>query len=146
MRDYEIAVPAAEPEPSGTASKAAAPVAAAESTHSNGAPAGLSALRNALLPEGAQAARFTTTLGADSKTVSGTVYAAQAPGDELRLLWVKVDEQIIPTSKTTPSLGVQRAKLMRGPQSIPSGATPACYRCCTHRTSCCARCVAAQTS
>ena len=57
----------------------------------------LGALRNALLPENALSARFTTTAGPNLSTVSGTVYAGAHPGEEQRILWFKVDERLIPT-------------------------------------------------
>ena len=57
----------------------------------------LSGLRNSLLPENALSARFTTTAGPDLKQVSGTVYAVAHPGEEQRILWLKIDERLIPT-------------------------------------------------
>lgn len=59
----------------------------------------LTSLRNSLLPEGAQSARFTTTVGAEAHKVSGTVYAAQFPNDEMRIYWLKIDDRLIPTGE-----------------------------------------------
>jgi translation initiation factor 2D len=58
---------------------------------------GIGLLRNSLLPEGALSARFSTTVGADLKTVNGTVYAGSHPDEEMRILWIKLDEKIIPS-------------------------------------------------
>jgi translation initiation factor 2D len=61
--------------------------------------AGLTAVRKSILPENALSARFTTTAGPDLKQVSGTVYVGSHEGtsDELRILWVKVEEKTYPT-------------------------------------------------
>lgn len=58
------------------------------------------ALRNALLPEGVQTARFTTTHGPDLKQVSGTVYVGAQSGDEARVLWFKIEDRMYPTVYT----------------------------------------------
>lgn len=58
------------------------------------------ALRNALLPEGVQTARFTTTHGPDLKQVSGTVYVGAYPGDDARVLWFKIEDRMYPTVYT----------------------------------------------
>ena len=60
--------------------------------------AGHSALRNTLLPESTQSARFTTTHGPELKPISGTVYVGSHDGDEPRILWVKMEEKMYPTS------------------------------------------------
>ena len=70
---------------------------------------GLGAVRNSLLPEGTQSARFTTTAGPDLKQVSGTVYVGAHPGTEQRVLWFSVDDQLIPTVYT----------LWKHPQLVP---------------------------
>lgn len=57
------------------------------------------ALRNSLLPDNAQSARFTTTHGPDLKQVSGTVYVG-SHGEEQRVLWVKLEEKMYPTVYT----------------------------------------------
>jgi translation initiation factor 2D len=64
------------------------------------ATAHLSALRNSLLPENAVSARFTTTHGPDLKLFSGTVYAGSHPGEEQRILWVKMNDRLVPTLYT----------------------------------------------
>lgn len=61
------------------------------------ATAEISSLRNALLPDNIQSARFTTTHGPDLKKVSGTVYVGTHPGDEQRVLWFKIEENLYPT-------------------------------------------------
>ncbi|KAH0341067.1 hypothetical protein KCU81_g6543, partial [Aureobasidium melanogenum] len=58
------------------------------------------ALRNALLPEGVQTARFTTTHGPDLKQVSGTVYVGAYSGDDARVLWFKIEDRMYPTVYT----------------------------------------------
>ncbi|KAK6004239.1 hypothetical protein QM012_009089 [Aureobasidium pullulans] len=58
------------------------------------------ALRNPLLPEGVQTARFTTTHGPDLKQVSGTVYVGAYPGDDARVLWFKIEDRMYPTVYT----------------------------------------------
>ena len=58
-----------------------------------------SALRNSLLPDNAQSARFTTTNGPDLKKVSGMVYVGAHPGEEQRILWVNIDEKLFPTGR-----------------------------------------------
>lgn len=70
---------------------------------------GLGTIRNSLLPEGTQSARFTTTAGPDLKQVSGTVYVGAHPGVEQRILWFSVDDQLIPTVYT----------LWKHPQLVP---------------------------
>ena len=54
-------------------------------------------LRNALLPEGSLSAKFSTYAGPDLKLVSGTVYAGSRNGGEVRILWLKLNERLIPT-------------------------------------------------
>ena len=58
---------------------------------------GLAASRNALLPENALYAKFTTTAGPELKQVSGTVYVGAHPGEAQRVLWVKLEERMFPT-------------------------------------------------
>ncbi|GAB7357665.1 hypothetical protein MBLNU459_g0156t1 [Dothideomycetes sp. NU459] len=57
-------------------------------------------LRNALLPDNVQSARFTTTHGPDLKQLSGTVYVGTHPGDEQRVLWFKIEDKLYPTVYT----------------------------------------------
>ena len=56
-------------------------------------------MRNRLLPDNVQSARFTTTHGPDLKKISGTLYIGAHPGDEQRILWVNVEDQMYPTGK-----------------------------------------------
>ncbi|KAH0541859.1 hypothetical protein FGG08_003664 [Glutinoglossum americanum] len=60
----------------------------------------LAALRNSLLPDSSLTARFTTTAGPDLKIVSGTIYVGAHPGDEQRILWVRMEERMFPTVYT----------------------------------------------
>ncbi|KAL9598166.1 MAG: hypothetical protein Q9219_004663 [cf. Caloplaca sp. 3 TL-2023] len=104
---------------------------------------GVGVIRNSLLPDNAQSARFTTTAGKDLKQVSGTVYIGAHPGEEQRVLWIKLDDKLIPTVYTlwknrkivpllhTPDVVLQKLKggadlmtpgLARGPP-FPSKAT-----------------------
>ncbi|KAF2755266.1 RNA binding protein-like protein Ligatin/Tma64 [Pseudovirgaria hyperparasitica] len=59
----------------------------------------ISNIRNALLPENALSARFTTTVGPDLKQVSGTVYVGSYRDDQ-RILWVKLEDRLYPTVYT----------------------------------------------
>ncbi|KAK8249449.1 hypothetical protein IWZ00DRAFT_271659 [Phyllosticta capitalensis] len=61
---------------------------------------GLTTLRNSLLPDGSLSARFTTTAGPDAKKVSGTIYVGAHPNQDLRVLWVKLEENVYPTVYT----------------------------------------------
>jgi len=65
--------------------------AAATTEHTN--------LRNSLLPDNIQSARFTTTHGPDLKQVSGTVYVGNQPGEDQRVLWFKIEEQMYPSGR-----------------------------------------------
>lgn len=58
-------------------------------------------LRNSLLPENTQTARFTTTHGPDLKQVSGTIYVGEHEGDsEARVLWFQVEGRMYPSVYT----------------------------------------------
>ncbi|PNS14476.1 Translation machinery-associated protein 64 [Sphaceloma murrayae] len=57
-------------------------------------------LRNALLPDNIQMAKFTTTHGPDLKKVSGTVYVGSQPGEDARVLWFKIEETTYPSVYT----------------------------------------------
>lgn len=57
----------------------------------------LTTLRQNILPENAQSARFSTTRGPELKQVNGTAYFGKHDGSEQRVLWVKVDDLIWPT-------------------------------------------------
>ncbi|MCJ1462270.1 hypothetical protein MMC07_000870 [Pseudocyphellaria aurata] len=69
----------------------------------------LGELRNSLLPEGSLSARFTTTVGPNLTQVSGFIYVGAHPGEEQRVLWIKIDERLVPTVYT----------LWRHPQLVP---------------------------
>lgn len=71
----------------------------AEGDHAKGT-SGIGAVRNSLLPEGCQSARFTTTAGPDLKQVSGTVFVGAYPGKEPRVLWLSINDRLIPTVYT----------------------------------------------
>ncbi|GME27825.1 RNA binding protein ligatin tma64 [Neofusicoccum parvum] len=62
--------------------------------------AGLTSLRNSLLPDNSLSARITTTSGPDAKQVSGTVYVGAYPGEDQRILWVKLEDKMHPTVYT----------------------------------------------
>ncbi|KAL8927878.1 MAG: hypothetical protein Q9172_001178 [Xanthocarpia lactea] len=104
---------------------------------------GLGAIRNALLPDNAQSARFTTTAGQDLKQVSGTIYVGSHPDQAQRVLWIKLEDRFLPTVYTlwenpglvpllhTPDVVLQKLRagadlmtpgLARGPP-FPSKAT-----------------------
>ncbi|KAL8808565.1 MAG: hypothetical protein Q9200_004243 [Gallowayella weberi] len=104
---------------------------------------GIGAIRNRLLPENSQSARFITTAGKDLKQVSGTVYVGAHSAQEQRVLWIKIEGKIIPTVYTlwsnpglvpllhTPDIVLQKLRggadlmtpgLARGPP-FPSKAT-----------------------
>ncbi|KAI9703941.1 MAG: hypothetical protein M1820_005723 [Bogoriella megaspora] len=72
-------------------------------------------LRNSLLPENVQSARFTTTHGPEQHKVSGTVFIAAHPGDEQRVLWVNIEGRLYPTVYT----------LWKNPRILPLLHTPA---------------------
>lgn len=73
-----------------------------EQTHEQKAEAtaARTSLRNALLPDNLQSARFTTTRGEDLKQVSGTVYVGNHDGEEQRVLWFQVEGRTLPTVYT----------------------------------------------
>lgn len=56
-------------------------------------------LRNALLPDNALSAKFTTTSGPSLKEVSGTVYIGSHVSGEQRVLWFSLDGQLYPTGR-----------------------------------------------
>ncbi|KAI7150696.1 hypothetical protein KC324_g15478, partial [Hortaea werneckii] len=53
-------------------------------------------LRNALLPDNVQSAKFSTTSGPDLKQVNGTVYVGSHDGEEARILWFQIERRIYP--------------------------------------------------
>ena len=78
-------------------------------------------LRNSLLPDNIQSARFTTTHGPDLKKVSGTVYVGSHAGEDQRVLWFKIDEQMYPSGGETSSISHSDSQLTSC-QSILYGA------------------------
>ena len=84
IADYKIEVPRND-EPGGDRDEQASQASA------------VGALRNALLPENALSARFTTTAGPNLSPVSGTVYVGSYGGAEQRILWFKIEERFLPT-------------------------------------------------
>ena len=62
-------------------------------------PGAVGTLRNSLLPEGSLSAKFSTTVGQDLKTVTGTLYVGAHPHEEQRVLWVKLEEKVFPTGE-----------------------------------------------
>lgn len=73
------------------------------------ATAARTSLRNALLPENVQSARFTTTHGPDLKQASGTLYVGSQDGQEARILWFERRGKLYPTVYT----------LWRNPDIVP---------------------------
>lgn len=71
-------------------------------------------LRNSLLPDNSQSARFTTTHGPDLKQMNGTVYVGSQAGEEARVLWFQIEKNIYPTVYT----------LWRNPDMVPLLHTP----------------------
>ena len=71
-------------------------------------------LRNSLLPESLQSARFTTTQGPDLKQASGTIYVGSHDGEEARILWFQMEGKMYPTVYT----------LWRNPDLVPLLHTP----------------------
>ncbi|KAL8964660.1 MAG: hypothetical protein Q9183_004299 [Haloplaca sp. 2 TL-2023] len=61
---------------------------------------GIGAIRNSLLPDSSLSARFTTTVGKDLRQVSGTLYVGSHPNEEQRVLWIKLDDRLLPTVYT----------------------------------------------
>ncbi|TKA81752.1 hypothetical protein B0A55_01141 [Friedmanniomyces simplex] len=85
IQDYQLSAP--QPEDSTPEQKAEATTA-----HTN--------LRNSLLPDNVQSARFTTTYGPQLKQVSGTVYIGGPNGEEARILWWQIDGIMYPSVYT----------------------------------------------
>ncbi|KAF2861260.1 hypothetical protein K470DRAFT_270105 [Piedraia hortae CBS 480.64] len=71
-------------------------------------------LRNSVLPENVQSARFTTTHGPDLEPVSGTFYIGSHDGSDPRILWFQLADRIYPTVYT----------LWRHPRMVPLLHTP----------------------
>jgi translation initiation factor 2D len=64
------------------------------------ATAARSSLRNSLLPDNVQSARFTTTHGPDLKHTSGSVYVGSQNGEDARILWWQIDGKMYPSVYT----------------------------------------------
>ncbi|MCJ1358900.1 MAG: hypothetical protein MMC33_008900 [Icmadophila ericetorum] len=75
---------------------------------------GVGALRNSLLPDGCQTAKFTTTHGPNLKEISGSVYIGAHPRDDVRILWIMLADQMFPSVYT----------LWRHPKLVPLLHTP----------------------
>jgi translation initiation factor 2D len=58
------------------------------------------ALRNSILPENVQSARFTTTSGPDLKQSSGTLFVGNQEGEDARILWYQLDGKNFPSVYT----------------------------------------------
>ena len=84
IKEYEVEVPALVENNAGEGEPATEAI-------------NLGTIRNQILPDNAQSARFMTTIGADLKQVSGTVYAGAHPNEDQRILWFKFEERFIPT-------------------------------------------------
>jgi translation initiation factor 2D len=57
-------------------------------------------LRNSILPENVQSARFTTTVGPDLRQASGTLYVGSQEGEDARILWFQIDGKTYPSVYT----------------------------------------------
>jgi len=71
-------------------------------------------LRNSLLPDNVQSARFTTTHGPDLKQASGTLYIGSHDGEDARVLWFQIEGRMYPSVYT----------LWRHPDLVPLLHTP----------------------
>ena len=84
----------------------------------------LGAIRNSLMPENALSARFNTTAGPDLKQVSGTVYAGAHTGEEQRILWVRIEERLLPTGKShNGRLGIRTKGVMGSVHLVAASTT-----------------------
>ncbi|KAF1814564.1 hypothetical protein P152DRAFT_480727 [Eremomyces bilateralis CBS 781.70] len=72
------------------------------------------ALRNSLVPENSQSARFMSTIGPELSPISGTIYVGSHKGAEPRVLWFKYKDRMYPTVYT----------LWQNPKIIPLLHTP----------------------
>lgn len=89
IQDYHL-----EAAPTAIPGDAQTPEQKAEAT------AARTSLRNALLPDNSQSARFTTTHGPDLKQASGTVYVGHQDGEEARILWFQIEGKLYPSVYT----------------------------------------------
>jgi translation initiation factor 2D len=85
IQEYQLELPQADNE---------TPEQKAEAT------AARSSLRNSLLPDNVQSARFTTTHGPDLKHASGSVYVGSQNGEDARILWWQIDGKMYPSVYT----------------------------------------------
>jgi translation initiation factor 2D len=81
----------------------------------------LTAIRNSLLPENAQSARFTTTVGPELREVQGTVYVGAHPETtEERILWFKLEHGPGADGRLYPTV----YSLWHNPRLVPLLHTP----------------------
>lgn len=85
IQDYKLELPQADDD---------SPEQKAEATTAR------ASLRNSLLPDNVQSARFTTTHGPDLKQASGNVYVGSQAGDDARILWWQIDGKMYPSVYT----------------------------------------------
>lgn len=85
IQDYKLELPQADDD---------SPEQKAEATTAR------ASLRNSLLPDNVQSARFTTTHGPDLKQASGNVYVGSQAGDDARILWWQSDGKMYPSVYT----------------------------------------------
>ncbi|KAL1587701.1 hypothetical protein WHR41_03501 [Cladosporium halotolerans] len=85
IQDYKLELPQADDD---------SPEQKAEATTAR------ASLRNSLLPDNVQSARFTTTHGPDLKQASGNVYVGSQTGDDARILWWQIDGKMHPSVYT----------------------------------------------
>lgn len=78
------------------------------------ATAARTSLRNSILPDNVQSARFTTTVGPELKPAAGTVYVGNRDSEDARILWFQID------GKTYPSIYT----VWRNPDIVPLLHTP----------------------
>jgi len=71
-------------------------------------------LRNSLLPDNIQSAKFSTTHGPELKKVGGTVYIGSYEGEEARILWFQIEGKMYPSVYT----------LWKHPDMVPLLHTP----------------------
>ncbi|KAJ5493773.1 Translation initiation factor SUI1 [Penicillium fimorum] len=108
IKDYQISVSSNPKAGSSGPSTASAPASS------------LTSIRNALLPDNTQTARFTTTAGPDLRELQGIVYVGTHPDGDERVLWFKLehgpgaDKRLYPTVYT----------LWQNPNLVPLLYTP----------------------
>ncbi|KAK4962799.1 hypothetical protein LTR10_000426 [Elasticomyces elasticus] len=85
VKEYDLSIPQSE-DPT--------PEQKAEATAAH------TALRNSLLPDNVQSARFTTTHGPQLRQVSGTVYIGAPSSEDARILWWQIEGRMYPSVYT----------------------------------------------